>query len=112
MVTAAADADGRQSETRCNVDTVTYDTHGRHVIKETDCLGQDRRALSGHNGWGQPTTVKRFLNTSTIVIAAVIGTAVLADSLAQGVPLDKAFLAGLARRWAAYRGCGVWIPAR
>ena len=44
------------------MDTVTYDTHGRHVIKETDCLGQDRRALSRHNGWGQPTTVKRFLN--------------------------------------------------
>ena len=63
MVTAAADADGRTTETRCdNVDTLTYDTHGRHVIKETDCLGQDRRAQSGHNGWGQPTTVKRFLN--------------------------------------------------
>ena len=33
--------------------------------------------------------------TSKIIIAAVIGTAVFADSLAQGVPLDKAFLAGV-----------------
>ena len=32
---------------------------------------------------------------SKIIIAAVIGTAVFADSLAQGVPLDKAFLAGV-----------------
>ncbi len=33
--------------------------------------------------------------TSAVIIAAVIGTAVFADSLAQGVPLDKAFLAGV-----------------
>ncbi len=33
--------------------------------------------------------------TTTVIIAAVIGTAVFADSLAQGVPLGKAFLAGV-----------------
>ena len=33
--------------------------------------------------------------TSKIIIAAVIGTAVFADSLAQGAPLGKAFLAGV-----------------
>ena len=60
VVTAAAD--GHTTETRCNVDTVTYDTHGRHVIKETDCLGRDRRALTAHNAWGQPTTVTQFLD--------------------------------------------------
>ena len=33
--------------------------------------------------------------TTTVIIAAVIGTAVFADSLTQGVPLGKAFLAGV-----------------
>ena len=46
--------------------------------------------------------------TTTIVIAAVIGTAVLADSLAQGVPLDKAFLAGVSAAALTYASVGTF----
>ena len=64
VVKAAGDKSGRRTETRCNVDTVKYDTSGRYVIQAWDCLGRERRTRSGHNGWGQPATVAQVVNAA------------------------------------------------
>ena len=52
VVAAAKDATGTTTETRCNHDTVKYDSAGRYVIEESDCLGRLRRQVTAHNGWG------------------------------------------------------------
>ena len=62
-VTAIGGKDGRTKETRCGKDTVRYDSAGRYPVMERDCEGRPRRAMSRHNGWGQPTTVKQFIDT-------------------------------------------------
>ena len=62
-VTAVGGGDGRTKETRCDKDTVRYDSAGRYPVMERDCEGRPRRAMSSHNGWGQPTTVKQFIDT-------------------------------------------------
>ena len=62
-VTAVGGKDGRTKETRCSKDTVRYDSAGRYPVMERDCEGRPRRAMPGYNGWGQPTTVKQFIDT-------------------------------------------------
>ena len=52
------------SATRCDTDTAVYDSAGRFVVEERDCLGRTVRELGGHNGWGQPTWSKRALSAA------------------------------------------------
>ena len=51
----AASGSGANSstETRCNHDTLAYDSYGRFVMKEKDCLGRLVRRLSRYNAHGQ-----------------------------------------------------------
>ena len=64
-VAAAKDTTGSTTETRCDYDTVTYDTAGRYVVAERDCLNRACRAVSAHNGWGQPLTETQRLNADS-----------------------------------------------
>ena len=60
-----ARGDDGTDETRCDVDVLEYDTLGRLVKVERDCLGRKVREVSRRDSrWGLPTEAKAFLNTA------------------------------------------------
>ena len=64
----AASGSGANSstETRCNHNTLAYDTYGRFVMKEKDCLGRLVRRLSTYNAHGLPPQSERVINSSPL----------------------------------------------
>ena len=64
----AASGSGANSstETRCNHDTLAYDTYGRFVVKEKDCLGRLVRRLSRYNAHGLPIRTERVINSNPL----------------------------------------------
>ena len=57
-VKAAVTAGG---ETRCGTNTVEYDTYGRFVVLEKDCLGRPARRMRTYNAHGLPVQSERVV---------------------------------------------------
>ena len=64
----AASGSGANSstETRCNHNTLAYDSYGRFVVKEKDCLGRVVRRLRRYNAHGLPIRTERVINSSPL----------------------------------------------
>ena len=58
-VKAAVTAGGA---TRCDTNTTAYDSYGRFVVKERDCLGREVRRMTEYNQHGLPTQSARATN--------------------------------------------------
>lgn len=52
------------SNTRCDVDTAVYDSLGRYVDTNYDCLGRKVSDVVSRNEYGEPLEVKTYLDTS------------------------------------------------
>lgn len=52
------------SNTRCDVDTAVYDTLGRYVDTNYDCLGRKVSDVVSRNEYGEPLEVKTYLDAS------------------------------------------------
>jgi len=52
------------SNTRCDVDTALYDTLGRYVDTNYDCLGRKVSDVVSRNEYGEPLEVKTYLDAS------------------------------------------------
>ena len=51
-------------ETRCDVDTVSFDSRGRYEQDTFDCLGRKTLGVVTRDVHGQPLKVRRYLNTT------------------------------------------------
>ncbi len=57
---------GKKNATRCNHNTVEYDSYGRFVVKERDCLNRVVRRMSTYNQHGLPVQSERVINSSPL----------------------------------------------
>lgn len=50
--------------TRCNVETVTFDSIGRYVTAERDCLGRVTSTITARNSFGLATAAETYVSAS------------------------------------------------
>ena len=63
---ASGSSASSRTQTRCNHNTLAYDSYGRFVMKEKDCLGRLVRRLSRYNAHGLPPQSERVINSSPL----------------------------------------------
>ena len=97
------------SATRCDHDTLAYDTYGRFVVAEKDCLGRLVRRLSTYNAHGLPTRTERVINVdSSNTVTAVVRTT---HSYTAGGRLYFSHGADGSYTGTAWKACGSGCPA-
>ena len=65
-------------KTRCETNTVEYDTYGRFVVKEYDCLGRLRQQQTEYNKHGLPAWSERVVEVdkdNSSAVPTVVRTA-------------------------------------
>ncbi|WP_299768163.1 RHS repeat-associated core domain-containing protein [uncultured Pseudoteredinibacter sp.] len=59
--TAAAD-----NNTRCALGRTTYDTYGRYMVSQSDCLGRKVQSIDSRNKFGAPLRTFSYTNASSL----------------------------------------------
>ena len=66
------------TETRCALNTATYDSRGRYVDSTYDCLGRKLADVTARNSFGAPANIKTYIDTNGIdYLTSVISYSVL-----------------------------------